>query len=154
MSRGNARIVATTLALTFTLAACAGQRGEDGDGSASASASTTPSRPLPATITPSPSTDPVEGGVPEALLGEIVADAADRAGVAADELEVITAEAVTFNDGSLGCPEPGMAYTQALVDGYHVVVRGPFGDLDYRASRLGGFRFCANPGDPGSTGTE
>ena len=92
--------------------------------------------------------------MPEALLAEILADASERAGVAADELEVIAADAVTFNDGSLGCPVPGMAYTQALVDGYHVIVRGPSGDLDYRATRQGGFRFCANPAGPGASGTQ
>ena len=141
--------VAAALAVGLMLAACAGQRAEETESPADASDPSDSSRPPSSMIVPSASTDP-EGAVPEALLNEILADAAERAGVAADELEVITAEAVTFNDGSLGCPEPGMAYTQALVDGYHVVVRAPSGDLDYRAAGLGGFRFCA---DPGSTGT-
>ena len=29
---------------------------------------------------------------------------------------------MTFPDGSLGCPEPGMAYTQMVVDGFKIVV--------------------------------
>ncbi len=45
-------------------------------------------------------------------------DLAGRTGLAESELAVHTAEAVTWRDGSLGCPEPGMMYTQALVEGY------------------------------------
>ena len=40
------------------------------------------------------------------------------------DLKVLSAEAVTWSDGSLGCPEPGMMYTQALVPGYRVQIRG------------------------------
>ena len=50
------------------------------------------------------------------------ADLARRLGVEPDELEVISAEEITWPDGSLGCPEPGMSYTQALVDGSKVVL--------------------------------
>ena len=50
------------------------------------------------------------------------ADLAQRLGVEPEELEVISAEEVTWPDGSMGCPEPGMSYTQALVDGSKVVL--------------------------------
>jgi hypothetical protein len=50
------------------------------------------------------------------------ADLARRLGVEPDDLEVMSAEEVTWPDGSLGCPEPGMSYTQALVDGSKVVL--------------------------------
>ncbi|HWL49895.1 MAG TPA: hypothetical protein VNT92_08455 [Acidimicrobiia bacterium] len=49
-------------------------------------------------------------------------DLAQRLGVDPEQLEVISAEEVTWPDGSLGCPEPGMSYTQALVDGSKVVL--------------------------------
>ncbi len=50
------------------------------------------------------------------------ADLARRLGVEPDDLVVISAEEVTWPDGSLGCPEPGLSYTQALVDGSKVVL--------------------------------
>ncbi len=50
------------------------------------------------------------------------ADLAQQLGVEPDELEVVSAEEVTWPDGSLGCPEPGMSYTQALVEGSKVVL--------------------------------
>jgi hypothetical protein len=45
-------------------------------------------------------------------------DLAERLGVDAADIEVAAYETVTWSDGSLGCPQPGMMYTQALVDGY------------------------------------
>ena len=47
-------------------------------------------------------------------------DLAERIGVAADAIEVAEATYVTWPNGALGCPEPGMAYTQALVPGYRI----------------------------------
>ena len=58
---------------------------------------------------------------------------------------VTKAEAVTWPDGSLGCPEPGMFYTQALVDGYWIVVEAGGQALDYRVSGGGNFRICDTP---------
>jgi hypothetical protein len=79
------------------------------------------------------------------MLERICADAAQRAGVALDQVKVLTVESVTWSDGSLGCPEPGMMYTQALVDGYQVVVEAGGTQLDYRGSGPGQFRVCTNP---------
>lgn len=39
------------------------------------------------------------------------------------EIEVVAYEPVTWNDGSLGCPQPDTMYTQALVDGYMIQLR-------------------------------
>ena len=46
-------------------------------------------------------------------------DLAQRLGIA-DELVVLSgARHVTWRSGALGCPDPGMNYTQALVPGAH-----------------------------------
>lgn len=45
-------------------------------------------------------------------------DLAERLGVDLADIEVAAYETVIWRDGSLGCPQPGMMYTQALVDGY------------------------------------
>ena len=70
------------------------------------------------------------------------ADAARRTGVAAESLALVSAEDVTWSDGSLGCPQPGMSYTQALVPGYRVRLRGPAGEMDYHASARGALVLC------------
>jgi hypothetical protein len=57
------------------------------------------------------------------LVAPAIADLAGRLGVSPGDIEVVSAEEVTWPDGSLGCPEPGMSYTQALVNGAKVVLR-------------------------------
>jgi len=64
-------------------------------------------------------------------------DATRRTGIARSQLELLGAEAVTWSDGSLGCPQPGMMYTQALVPGYRVRIRAGGEVLDYHAGRSG-----------------
>ena len=86
--------------------------------------------------------------VPGDMIDEIVADAAERAGVASEAVQILTAESVTWSDGSLGCPEPGMMYTQALVPGYRVVVEAGGDEMSFHASDRGEFRLCANPKPP------
>jgi hypothetical protein len=67
-----------------------------------------------------------------------IADASERFGVPEAEVAVAGALRVVWSDGSLGCPEDGMMYTQALVPGYlltleiagqRVAYHGADGDL-------------------------
>jgi hypothetical protein len=51
-----------------------------------------------------------------------VADLSTRLGVEVGAIAVNLVEEVTWRDGSLGCPEPGIGYTQALVDGRRIVL--------------------------------
>lgn len=86
--------------------------------------------------------------IPDAVLRPIVLDAAARAGVEPGDLTLVHAAAVEFNDGSLGCPEPGMAYTQAIVSGWQVILEHAGERIDYRASGPGAFRVCPEGGEP------
>jgi hypothetical protein len=45
-------------------------------------------------------------------------DLAGRLGVTEREILFLSGEGKTWNDGSLGCPEPGVMYTQAQVHGW------------------------------------
>lgn len=47
-------------------------------------------------------------------------DLAERLEIGPQQISLIEARRVTWQDGSLGCPEPGMMYTQALVEGYRI----------------------------------
>lgn len=101
-------------------------------------------KPEPIEPTPPPTTPPVvTGAVPAELLAAIMADAESRAATSA-ALTVVRAESVTWSDGSLGCPEPGMMYTQALVDGYWVVLDSGGQQMDYRATANGSFKLCVD----------
>jgi hypothetical protein len=91
----------------------------------------------------------VESEVPEAILGPILKEAAKLANVTPEQLVILRAEVVVWNDGSLGCPEPGMEYTQALVNGYWVVINAAGQTYDFRVGRGGSFRLCpAGRGHP------
>lgn len=79
---------------------------------------------------------------PNDILQPVLADAAAQAGVQPADVVVVSAEAVQWSDGSLGCPQPGMMYTQALVDGFQIVVRAGTTELDYRVRGPGSFRIC------------
>ena len=70
----------------------------------------------------------------------VLADARQRSGVGPDQVRVVQSEAVTWPDGSMGCPAPDRMYTQALVPGSRLEVEAP-GQLPllYHASRRGGW---------------
>jgi hypothetical protein len=102
-------------------------------------------QPIPLRSSAALPSDAGTGGVPDELLAAILADAAERTGVATEEITVTRGEAVTWNDGSLGCPEPDTSYTQALVDGYQVVLDVDGDTLDYRVGSGSDFRLCESP---------
>jgi hypothetical protein len=85
------------------------------------------------------------GQLPAAIMEPILTDAASRAGLDVEQMVVVRAEAVTWPNPGLGCPEPGMAYPQVLVDGYWVVVEASGMEYDYRGRRAGEFRLCELP---------
>ncbi|MGH8914802.1 MAG: hypothetical protein ACRDZM_09845 [Acidimicrobiia bacterium] len=81
-----------------------------------------------------------------ALAEEARSDLAGRLGVTEDEIAVTSATAVTWNDGSIGCPQPGMSYTQALVDGARVTLQHDGNTYAYH--RGGGDLFyCEQPAE-------
>ena len=86
---------------------------------------------------------PIVGEVPDDLLTLIRADLAARTGLDPVDFALIRAEAVTWNDGSLGCPQPDEYYAQVLVEGYWVVLSHLDREYDYRVGRNGEFRLCA-----------
>lgn len=120
--------------------------------------------PSPATssgaapTSPSPTPDPgeVEGGpgagadLPPDLrqqptVARAIADAARRQNVPEARVQVAAWTPVTWNDGSMGCPQPGRAYTQALVDGWFLLLRVDMTLLAYHAGPDGTYAFCAQP---------
>lgn len=65
------------------------------------------------------------------------------------QIDVRTAEKVTWNDGSIGCPEPGVFYTQALVEGARVILA--LGGVEYAYHQSDGQEpfLCDDPGEGG-----
>jgi len=75
-------------------------------------------------------------------IQDAIADLAGRAGVAANAITVKEARAVQWGSGAMGCPKPGMNYTQALVPGVRLLL-----DVDgtihyYHGSRRASLFYC------------
>jgi hypothetical protein len=78
-------------------------------------------------------------------LQSIVAAAKQDAmarGLPAQAIVVQSAQRVTWPDGSLGCPEPHMQYTQALVPGWRVILRVADAIYYYHAAANGHLVLC------------
>ena len=56
------------------------------------------------------------------VVRRAVADLASRLERAPGEIEVRSFEQVTWPNAGLGCPEPGMSYAQAVVEGSRIVL--------------------------------
>ncbi len=78
----------------------------------------------------------------QAMVQLALADTARRRQLTPSTLQVALAEAVTWPDGSLGCPQPGMLYTQALVPGYRIRILAGNETLEYHASQRGQPAYC------------
>lgn len=89
---------------------------------------------------PEPTFAVVETLVPEETVGEAMKpipevpyiaklvqqaqqDLARRLGVPGESIEFLEFEEVVWPDSSLGCPQPGIAYTQVMVDGYRILLQ-------------------------------
>lgn len=57
------------------------------------------------------------------IVADAIADLRSTLGDADAPVEVVTVEEVDWPDGSIGCPVPGMRYTQAVVNGTRIVLR-------------------------------
>jgi hypothetical protein len=83
-------------------------------------------------------------------MAAVLADLSTRTGTDASAATVTQAEAVTWPDGSLGCPEPGMMYTQVVTPGYQVVLEFEGTTYDYRVAGEGQvIRLCQDLGPAG-----
>ena len=130
-------------------------------GGCSASGGGSSSGPPPSKDAPSlepasvgPSRVPVAGSagspgpidLPASIVDPVVAEVARLANVPVDQVTIRSAEAMTFPDGGLGCPQPGMAYTQVMVDGFKIVAEAAGTTYDFRGTGPGSFRRCVSGG--------
>lgn len=146
--------LATVLAVVLITASSCGLSSE-GPGAGQGPATPAPTTPATSGTTPSgtasPSASPgVGAALPDDLrtrpaVAEAIADAASRAAVAPEQVVVAAWSAVTWTDGSLGCPKADMAYTQALVEGELLILRGAGRLFQYHARTGGSFGYCAAP---------
>ncbi|WP_127131599.1 hypothetical protein [Georgenia sp. SYP-B2076] len=114
------RLVAVLACGGALLAGCGGGGNEPGPGP-SASAPTTPAAPprsTPPTQSPEVSVEPEAQSAADAAVADLKA----RPETGGEPVRVLIARRETFPDSALGCPKPGMSYTQVLTEGYRVIL--------------------------------
>lgn len=142
-----ARSALLGVALTLVLSGCTGAPDDgvaagaagsvESPGEESAATEQTPATPVPQTIQ---ADEPMH---PESVV-QAIADLEARLGTT-DPVELVEHEAVTWPDGALGCPQPGMMVTQALVPGYRIRLRSGNRLYNYHGRAGGAPRYCERP---------
>jgi hypothetical protein len=79
---------------------------------------------------------------------QAVADLAARQGVDPSTISTVSFEEVTWRDGSIGCPQPDMNYTQALVPGIRLVLELNGRRYEYHAGGERTIFLCEKPEPP------
>ena len=67
---------------------------------------------------PTPSSAGLQG-----LLADAKEDLAPRLSIPVEQIDLVELSPVVWPDGGLGCPEPGMAYTQVQQEGLLIRLR-------------------------------
>ena len=73
------------------------------------------------------------------------ADLAEKLDVSEDEVELVEARYVTWRDSSLGCPQPGYEYLQALVNGTRIQLRHAGTVYHYHGGKNKAPALCEKP---------
>ena len=126
MNRSQIRICRAAVMAVAMLNGCASQR--SAEASPPATAVEPPAQAQPADV--------------RSIVDAAIRDASARLNVDPSAIAVVSADPVTWSDGSLGCPAEGMQYTQALVPGYRVMLRAAGQMLDYHAAANGHVALC------------
>jgi len=112
-------------------------------------------RPKPAytehhSVTGANSTAPGAPAQPRApdsrdIVSRMGADLAQRLGTPLSSITVLSVQSVLWDDGSLGCPQPGKSYLQAQTPGMRVVFAHNNQPYQYHGSDSGNFVYCEHP---------
>ncbi len=94
---------------------------------------------------------PVASGAPPAAQGSpmdaamldlVKQDLAKRLSVTVDQITVVSATSTEWPDSSLGCPQPGMAYSQIVTPGYLIVLSQGQKQYEYHTDLSATIVFC------------
>jgi hypothetical protein len=100
-------------------------------------------------VTDKPNAQPPNGGSRgRGVAADAVRDLSRRLDVDPSEIAVVSVEEVTWRDGSLGCPRPGMLYPQVLTNGSRVVLESRGERYEYHAGGRRSAFLCENPEPP------
>lgn len=115
-----------------------------------------PTQPVEISPLATPSPDPALQGdstlMPDStnpalqkLIEAAIQDLTKRFSIPTEQIQLKEAAAVTWNDSSLGCPNPAMMYTQALTPGYLIRLQAAERVFEYHTDTKETVVYCAPP---------
>ena len=84
----------------------------------------------------------------QSLIEIAKADLAQRLSIAVSQINVRDYRTVLWPDDSLGCPQPGVTYTEVPVPGYLVILESRGKEFEYHANLKNYVFYCENPTPP------
>src|SRR5438445_13657885 len=128
---------ALLIAATLFLSACA-------SGPATQVPTLPPPPSLPASASPVASVLPGSSSAADSqpAVDAAMRDAAAHLGVSQANLKVDQVEPRQWGDSSLGCPKPGLMYSQVVTPGFVVIISGAGNQLEYHADTRGQVVLC------------
>ncbi|MAU00441.1 MAG: hypothetical protein CL608_25140 [Anaerolineaceae bacterium] len=103
--------------------------------------------PVPLEGTPVVQPAPGNPGLKDPVV-QAMTDLSERVGADVEDIELVSLLEVTWRDGSIGCPEPGVAYTMALVPGQQLILRVNGEEYHYHSGKNSIFKYCGDPTPP------
>ena len=91
---------------------------------------------------------PATGEVPADVMTTVMSALEQLTGAERSNFAVRTAREMVWPNGALGCPQPGMVYTQATIRGYWIVLEHEGRRYDYRTGKARYLMLCLEPGLP------
>jgi hypothetical protein len=84
--------------------------------------------------------EPIKGS--EETLTAAIADLVKQTGIPADEITLISMEAVEWSDASLGCPQEGYMYAQVITPGYLIILEAQGQQYEYHTDQTTNVVLC------------
>jgi hypothetical protein len=84
----------------------------------------------------------------EEVVAKARADLAGRLDVDPGEIELVSAEEVSWRDASVGCPQPGMFYAQVVTSGSRIVLKSGGKSYEYHSDNRRDPFLCESPEPP------
>jgi hypothetical protein len=79
---------------------------------------------------------------PQPAVDAALQDAATHLGVSPNDMHVDRVEAREWPDSSLGCPQPGLLYSQIVTPGFLIVISGANKQLEYHTDARANVKLC------------
>lgn len=98
--------------------------------------------------TESEMTQPTPSSGMEALIEQAKEDLSQRLSVSVAEINLVEATEVVWPDASLGCPQPGIAYTQVTTPGYWILLEASGSQYPYHSDRGTQLVHCPEESSP------